>query len=134
MIKRSSLAALLLLLVAACADNSSSTDPELYHRLANINATPSAGLQICSKLDFDGLKWIEKYGDHERNAIALALNVSGSFEGADDWRNLTNNFDGQGISMGLLNQCLGQGSLQPLLISMRDRSYEPMKSFFSCCF
>ena len=34
--------------------------------------------------------------------------------------NLSDNFDGQGVSVGLLNQNLGQGSLQPLLILLRD--------------
>lgn len=49
--------------------------------------------------------------------MVVGLNVSGSFEGPDGWQNITNDFDGQGLSLGLLNQTLGTGSLQPLLLS-----------------
>lgn len=72
-------------------------------------------LEICSKLSFDNVVWSESLSFEERNAFALALNISGSFEGSAGWSNLTNNFDGQGMSFGLLNQTLGTGSLQPLL-------------------
>lgn len=86
--------------------------------------SPWPGLSICSKLDFNNLVWSTSVHTSQRDAFALALNISGSFEGDQGWQNLTNNFDGQGWSYGLLNQCLGQGSLQPLLIQMRDR-YAP---------
>jgi hypothetical protein len=62
--------------------------------------------------------------------FGLALEISGSYEGDGGWANLTNNFDGQGLSMGLLNQTLGTGSLQPLLAEMRDRHLDVMKSIF----
>lgn len=88
-------------------------------------------LSICSKLDFSNLDWPDAVDARERNAFALALNISGSFEGSDGWENLTNNFDGQGLSLGLLNQCLGQGSLQPLLIQMRNLYTNEMKSVMS---
>lgn len=88
-------------------------------------------LAICSKLDFSDLDWPSTVSVGEREPFALALNISGSFEGTDGWANLTNNFDGQGLSMGLLNQCLGQGSLQPLLIQMRDQYVDEMRAQFS---
>jgi len=70
-------------------------------------------------------------GDDDRRAFGIALNVSGSFEGDTGWDNITGNFDGQGLSLGLLNQCLGQGSLQPLMIGLRTKHPEKFKSFFS---
>lgn len=78
------------------------------------------GLKICSVLDFDGLTWSANVAHNDRDIFALALNISGSFEGVTGWANLTDDFDGQGISMGLLNQNLGQGSLQPLWLEMRN--------------
>ena len=66
-----------------------------------------------------------------KRSLALGLNLSGSFEGGSGWKNITNNFDGQGLSLGLLNQCLGQGSLQPLLVLMRDRNTAIMRSQFT---
>lgn len=47
--------------------------------------------------------------------IDLCLQVTGSFEG-EGYGQVTGNFDGQGLSLGILQQCLGQGSLQPLLV------------------
>lgn len=72
-------------------------------------------LEICSKLNFENVTWSPSLTFAERNALALALNISGSFEGSAGWSNLANNFDGQGMSFGLLNQTLGTGSLQPLM-------------------
>ena len=77
--------------------------------------------EICSALDFNGVNWPKEVEPLSQVAFALGLNVSGSFEGHSGWQNLSNNFDGQGVSMGLLNQNLGQGSLQPLWIGLRDR-------------
>lgn len=91
------------------------------------NPEPQKPLDICSKLDFENVTWSARFGRMDRNAFALALNISGSYEGHSGWSNLTNNFDGQGISMGLLNQTLGTGSLQPLLYKFRKsarQSYE----------
>jgi hypothetical protein len=86
---------------------------------------------ICSKLDFSQVVWPEELDAELQTPLELALNVSGSFEGPDGWQNLTNNFDGQGVSMGLLNQNLGQGSLQPLLVEMNARFNDQMRDTFS---
>ncbi|MCX5795072.1 MAG: hypothetical protein NTY77_06230 [Elusimicrobia bacterium] len=87
--------------------------------------------QIRSALDFSGVQWPAELTEADRIAFEVALNISGSFEGDDGWVNLTNDFDGQGLSLGLLNQCLGQGSLQPLLIAMRDRHMDQMSVVLS---
>jgi hypothetical protein len=76
--------------------------------------------EVCSALDFSGVTWPDELTDDDRAALEIGLNLSGSFEGADGWANLSDNFDGQGVSLGLLNQNLGQGSLQPMLIRLRD--------------
>ncbi|MFN9065810.1 MAG: hypothetical protein ACK5V3_01165, partial [Bdellovibrionales bacterium] len=80
--------------------------------------------RICSTLDFKNITWPNTMTLEEQMNYALALNVTGSFEGNVGWKNLAGNFDGQGISMGLMQQNLGQGTLQPLWIEMlqKDRS------------
>ena len=88
-------------------------------------------MAVCSQLDFGGVAWPAQISLAERNAFVLAMNISGSFEGNDGWINLTNNFDGQGISMGLLNQCLGQGSLQPMMLELRNANPELLRGIFS---
>jgi len=47
-------------------------------------------------------------------AIDKAFAITGAFEGKG-FTQVTGNFDGQGLSFGFLQWCLGQGSLQPLL-------------------
>jgi hypothetical protein len=80
--------------------------------------------RICSSLDFRNVDWPVTMSLDEQMYFALALNVTGSFEGNVGWKNLAGNFDGQGISMGLMQQNLGQGTLQPLWIEalQRDRN------------
>lgn len=82
--------------------------------------SPNLPVQICPDLNFDGVVWHKDLDAWDRVAIQLGLSISGSFEGHDGWANISNNFDGMGLSLGLLNQNLGSGSLQPLLIDMRN--------------
>lgn len=89
------------------------------------------GLKICSDLDFNGLSWSNNVQTTERDPFALALNISGSYEGSNGWANLSNNFDGQGLSMGLLNQNLGQGTLQPLIAEMRTQDAAGLAAIFT---
>ncbi len=77
---------------------------------------PLSKLDFCSQLDLEEISWPQELSSYETDIFALAMNITGSFEGREEWGNLTNNFDGQGISLGLFQQNLGQGSLQELLI------------------
>jgi hypothetical protein len=86
---------------------------------------------ICSALSFAQDTFPSRLSKFQVLSLELGLNISGSFEGANGWANLTNNFDGEGLSMGLLNQNLGQGSLQPLLIQMRDQNMSTLQSIFN---
>ncbi len=94
-------------------------------------ATPDLGLGICSQLDFSGVSWPGEFERAEKKAMALALNVTGSFEGAGGWENLAGNFDGQGLSLGLNQQNLGQGTLQPILKTMIEENAPLAKMLFS---
>jgi hypothetical protein len=97
-----------------------------------LNGAPGGeGLVICSPLDFTQVDWSGQLSPYREQALELALNISGSFEGSNGWANLTNNFDGQGLSMGLLNQTLGTGSLQPLLIQMQNNHMDVLQNIFS---
>lgn len=87
--------------------------------------------KICSALNFDKVTWPEDYSLDDETAFALAMNITGSLEGHSGWENLSNNFDGQGVSMGILNQNLGQGSLQPLWIAMRNDHRDVLESIMT---
>lgn len=87
--------------------------------------------KICSRINFNDVSWPEDLNHSEKEALILALNISGSFEGSDSWSNIANNFDRQGISLGLLNQNLGQGTLQPLLVEAKNTDPVVFRSIFS---
>ena len=87
-------------------------------------------LNICSQLDFNGIAWPATLSDSTRKAMALSLNITGSFEGGG-WSNLANNFDGQGISLGLNQQNLGQGTLQPIFKVMIDKNLPLTQTLFT---
>lgn len=87
--------------------------------------------RVCSGLDFSGVAWPGALSPEDRLAVMLALNASGSFEGDEGWGNISDDFDGQGLSMGLLNQNLGQGSLQPLLVAMRENHLGVLNAVFA---
>ena len=46
-----------------------------------------------------------------------AIRITGRFEGSG-YGNITGDFDGQGLSLGILQWNIGQGTLQPLLMEM----------------
>ena len=82
-------------------------------------------------LDFSGVTWPASLTAEDRQALQLALNISGSFEGGQGWANITGNFDGQGVSLGLLNQNLGQGSLQQMLRRLHRERPEVLAALVS---
>lgn len=61
----------------------------------------------------------------------IAFNVTAWFEtGGDIWGNVSGNFDGQGLSYGPRQNCIGQGSLQPLLRRALQASPNAMENAF----
>ncbi|MCB0368427.1 MAG: hypothetical protein KDD45_03060 [Bdellovibrionales bacterium] len=102
------------------SDGSSDVDNPQQDTPAPIVVGPK--LDICSKLQFDQVEWPNILSNNEQNYLALALNVTGSFEGLSGWSNLSNNFDGMGISLGILQQNLGMGSLQPILFEALEKA------------
>lgn len=119
----------------SCGKNSSTNNTPHDDRPGDHSIPPDTTtidqiVNFCSKLDFSSMRVPVNATVSQINAWALALNISGSFEGNEGWKNITNNFDGQGMSLGLLNQPLGTGSLQPLLISMHQRAPQTLKAQF----
>lgn len=72
-------------------------------------------VNYCSSLNMSNIDWPDELSPLEIDTYSLAINITGSYEGVSNWNNISNNFDGQGISLGVFQQNLGQGSLQPLL-------------------
>ncbi|MBL7544011.1 MAG: hypothetical protein JNL11_09350 [Bdellovibrionaceae bacterium] len=96
-----------------------------------ISPTPN----FCSELDLLDVTWPVELADSGQAHLGLALNITGSFEGRSGWANLSNNFDGMGFSIGLLQQNLGMGSLQPIIndmvaMSNDGRTFDMTDSYF----
>ena len=119
--------------LSACGPNSTPLVPGAEQTKDEFTPLPGPGDFAGAKttLPFSGVSWPAVVSIAERAAFAIGLNLSGSFEGNSGWSNLTNNFDGQGLSMGLLNQTLGTGSLQPLLIAMQNQFPQRISALFS---
>lgn len=66
--------------------------------------------------------------------IQRILNMTGYFENSvyipQSFSGISNNFDGQGISVGVLQQNIGRGSLQPMLKKLDTEHPEVLKSVF----
>ncbi len=115
--------------LSACG-NSGSGDDSVMKSIFDQDKT--AEWPICPTLTFDNqISWPPQETGARRSAFQLALNIISSFEGHDGWSSISNDFDGMGLSLGLFNQPLGVGSLQPLLLEMRDRHNSVMSSKFS---
>ncbi len=92
----------------------------------------TTGITICSQLDLNNIQWpVEINSLNASSHFALALNITGSFEGRNGWKNIADNSDGQGLSLGLLQQNFGQGTLQPLLVKMFKYNNSIIKNIFT---
>src|SRR5271157_1912271 len=70
----------------------------------------------------------------DKSLLELCLKVSGGFEAGTgpSYTSLTGNFDGQGMSAGILQWNAGQGTLQPLIRAIGDAmGWDKAKTFFS---
>jgi len=73
--------------------------------------------------------YIQHYTSPTEDVVNVARNISKQFEVGNS-NQIAGNFDGQGLSLGYLQWCIGQSTLQPLLNRM-DREYNSeMKNIF----
>jgi hypothetical protein len=93
--------------------------------------TDPNALKFCSPIDFKDIQWDSRLDLNAQRSFAIALSISGEFEGHAAWKNITNNFDGMGLSAGLLNQTLGTESLQPLFEKMARDHQQKFDGQFS---
>jgi hypothetical protein len=69
----------------------------------------------------------------QQETLELCLSISGSFENGDPaYDAITGNFDGMGISVGILQWCAGTGSLSGLITKIiQYSSTETVNAFFA---
>ncbi|MHC1682669.1 MAG: Ig-like domain-containing protein [Clostridiaceae bacterium] len=73
--------------------------------------------------------YIQPYTSPPDSVVTIARNITKQFEVGTS-NQIAGNFDGQGLSLGYFQWCIGQGTLQPLLNRM-DRQYNSeMRSIF----
>jgi hypothetical protein len=82
-----------------------------------------------NKISYVSDAYLKHYTSPADNVVSISKNISKQFEVAN-FNQIAGNFDGQGLSLGYLQWCIGQGTLQPLLNRM-DRQYNvEMRSIF----
>lgn len=73
--------------------------------------------------------YVQSYVSPPGNVVNTAKNISSQFE-TSSVNQIAGNFDGEGLSLGYLQWCIGQRTLQPMLNRM-DREYNSeMKTIF----
>ena len=106
-----------------------------YEKIQILGTTTDASNIVWDKIIYNGNfayvsnAYIQLYTSPPDNVVNIAANITKQFEvGISD--QIAGNFDGQGLSLGYFQWCIGQGTLQPLLNRM-DRQYNSqMKSIF----
>jgi hypothetical protein len=73
--------------------------------------------------------YIIHYSSPPDNVVNIAKNITNQFE-VGDLNQIAGNFDGQGLSLGYFQWCIGQGSLQPLLYRMDKQYNSELKNIF----
>lgn len=67
--------------------------------------------------------------DNTNSALEKAILLTASFEGSG-YVNVTGNFDGAGLSIGIFQWNIGQGTLQPMLKQFFDNNRDLAKQIF----
>ena len=93
------------------------------------NGTVWDKIMYNNKIAYVSDAYLKHYTSPTDNVVRVSRNISKQFEVANS-NQIAGNFDGQGLSLGYLQWCIGQGTLQPLLNRM-DREYNTeMRSIF----
>lgn len=93
------------------------------------NGTVWDKIMYNNKISYVSDAYLKHYTSPADNVVSISKNISKQFEVANS-NQIAGNFDGQGLSLGYLQWCIGQGTLQPLLNRM-DREYNAeMRSVF----
>jgi uncharacterized protein YjdB len=107
-----------------------------YEKIAILGTSSDASGNLWDKINYNNNvayvsnAYIEPYTSPSDNVVAVASNITKQFEVGNS-NEIAGNFDGEGLSIGYFQWCIGQGTLQPLLNRM-DREYNSeMKSIFA---
>lgn len=73
--------------------------------------------------------YIQSYSSPKDNIVNVAVNITKQFE-VENSNQIAGDFDGQGLSLGYLQWCIGQGTLQPLLSRMDKQYNSEMRNIF----
>lgn len=93
------------------------------------NGTVWDKIMYNNKIAYVSDAYLKHYTSPADNVVNISRNITKQFEVANS-NQIAGNFDGQGLSLGYLQWCIGQGTLQPLLNRM-DREYNAeMRSIF----
>lgn len=106
-----------------------------YQKVQILDTVTDSSGNTWDKITYNGStayvndSYIQLYTSPSSDVVSVASNITKQFE-VGTGAQIAGNFDGQGLSLGYLQWCIGQNTLQPLLNRM-DRQYNSeMKSIF----
>ncbi|MEG3041082.1 MAG: SH3 domain-containing protein [Clostridium sp.] len=106
-----------------------------YNKIEILDTIVDASNNVWDKIIYNGSfayvsdAYIQQYTSPLDDVVNVAKNITKQFEVGTS-NQIAGNFDGQGLSLGYFQWCIGQGTLQPLLNRM-DRQYNSeMRSIF----
>jgi fibronectin type 3 domain-containing protein len=106
-----------------------------YEKIEILGTATDASNIVWDKIIYNGSvayvsnSYIQLYTSPPDSVVNIAKNITKQFEvGISD--QIAGDFDGQGLSLGYFQWCIGQGTLQPLLYRMDKQYNSEMKSIF----
>lgn len=106
-----------------------------YVKIEILGTTVDASGNLWDKINYNSSiayvydPYIQHYTSPPENVVSIAVNITKKFE-VDNTNQVAGNSDGQGLSLGYLQWCIRQGTLQPILNRMDREHNEEMKSIF----
>ncbi len=97
-----------------------------FERIDILNTVLDKNSNVWDKINFNNSTayvadaYIQHYDSPPDSVVNIAVSITRQFESASS--QAAGNFDGEGLSLGYLQWCIGQQTLQPLLNRM-DREY-----------
>jgi peptidoglycan hydrolase-like protein with peptidoglycan-binding domain len=106
---------------------------EITDKLNNLYNTDGASSSLTANLEKKLRELVAPYRNkgtgNGDSAIEKAILLTASFEGSG-YVNVTGNFDGAGLSIGIFQWNIGQGTLQPMLKQFFDNNTDMAKQIF----
>lgn len=106
-----------------------------YEKIEILNTVVDSSNKVWDEIIFGNSTayvsnaYIQQYTSPPDSTVSIAVSITKQFEVGTS-NQIAGNFDGEGLSLGYLQWCIGQGALQPLLNRMDRQFNSEMQTIF----